>query len=648
MVGALQKSILIVCSWLVMVAALEAQDTVNVAAKLVYYPDLIVHNGKIVTMDDLDPFGPPGSTFQAMAIREDLIQFLGTDAEILSLAGPQTRKIDLRGRTVVPGLIDTHNHLHNGFVSRWANDNPQEVFTIMREFSVSGKTSYEDITKGIEVVIKERMVGAPEGQWAYIDLGDPGPSAAGLGVMYLRTNQMTRGTLDEWAPTQPVMIEDSSNYLMNTAARNDFMEMFNVEATDHNEQATMVNPRVDRNLIAERYFRTRVPKMADVIEDGLKHFAAMGFTGYSSHIVGLPIHDAFMLLAREGRMPVRFGWAHRACQNMVVDIPTCFSRLGDMAGMGDKYFWNVGVTLGALDLDVPVACTTMEAIDPRLKAMEQCWAEPGGPYYDAIYTAVKSRLRYVINHNNGDKGVDQFMDILDRVMAEDPSLDLEYMRSRRFTSDHCPFYPTQAQMPRMKKFNMQFSCAANELSSDHGYAIGKIYSEKYANRVGPINTMFKHGIMASNEGGGNGMSEVNRTTFARWYPYLDRKRSDGAVLAAEEAINRVQLLKMSTSMAAYYVLKEKELGTLEAGKLADFIVYNKDYFTVPQEEIPSVYPLMVVVGGKTIVLREEYARELGLQPVGPQLQFSWEPEEPPDQSFDPLEFLNIERRLDED
>ena len=102
-----------------------------------------------------------------------------------------------------------------------------------------------------------------------------------------------------------------------------------------------------------------------------------------------------------------------------MDIPTCFSRVGDMAGMGDKYFWNVGVTLGALDLDVPVACTTMDAIDPKIKEMEQCWAEPGGPYYEAIYTAVKSRLRYVINHNNGDKGLDQFMDILDRVMEED-------------------------------------------------------------------------------------------------------------------------------------------------------------------------------------------------------------------------------------
>jgi predicted amidohydrolase YtcJ len=256
---------------------------------------------------------------------------------------------------------------------------------------------------------------------------------------------------------------------------------------------------------------------------------------------------------------------------------------------------------------------------------------------------VKSRLRYVINHNNGDKGLSQFMDILDRIMEEDPSLDLEYMRSRRFTSDHCAFYPTLEQMPRLKKFNMQFSCGAAELSSDHGYSIGKIYSESYANRVGPIQSLMKHGIMASNEGGGDGMDEVNRTTFARWFPYITRKRSDGATLAEEEAVNRVQLLKMSTSMAAYYVLKEKELGTLEAGKFADFIVYNKDYFTVPQADLPSVYPLMVVVGGKTVVLREEYASQIGLEAVGPQLEFSWEPAERPEETFDPLKFLGIEQ-----
>ena len=76
------------------------------------------------------------------------------------------------------------------------------------------------------------------------------------------------------------------------------------------------------------------------------------------------------------------------------------------------------------------------------------------------------------------------------------------------------------------------------------------------------------------------------------------------VLAPEEAVNRVQLMKSATSWAASYVLKDKEMGTLEPGKFADFVVFNKDYFTIPENEIPTVVPLMVVVGGKTIVLRQ--------------------------------------------
>ena len=78
---------------------------------------------------------------------------------------------------------------------------------------------------------------------------------------------------------------------------------------------------------------------------------------------------------------------------------------------------------------------------------------------------------------------------------------------------------------------------------------------------------------------------------------------------------------MSTSWPAEYVLREKEIGTLAPGKLADLLVLNKDYFTVPEEEIATLFPLLTVVGGKIQVLRSEFARELGMNPIGPQLEF---------------------------
>jgi len=232
-------------------------------------------------------------------------------------------------------------------------------------------------------------------------------------------------------------------------------------------------------------------------------------------------------------------------------------------------------------------------------------------------------LRYVVNHVMGDRSLDIFLDIVEKAMKDDPSMDTNYIRALRLSSDHCGFYPRLDQIPRMARLGMHFSCGPKEID-DMGSYIPKIYSEKYANRIGPIRSMLAGGLIVANEGAGNGLEDVNPTAFARYYPYMTRKRSDGVLLAPEEAVNRVQLMKMSTSFAAAYVLKEKEIGTLELGKFADFVVFSKDYFTIPEAEIPTVVPLMVVLGGKTTVLRQEYAREIGLQPVGPQLKFSFE------------------------
>ena len=122
-------------------AALQAQQTVDqVPTELISYPELIIHNAKIVPMDDRTPTGPPGTIVQAMAVTGDTIQFLGTDAEALRFVGPQTQKIDLKGHTVIPGMINTHVHLHGGYISRWLRKFPDEMakmFEHVRRFSVS-------------------------------------------------------------------------------------------------------------------------------------------------------------------------------------------------------------------------------------------------------------------------------------------------------------------------------------------------------------------------------------------------------------------------------------------------------------------------------------------------------------------------------
>ena len=613
---------------------LAAQETMTAPAELIQFPELIIHNAKIVTMDDVNPNGTVGTTVQAMAVRGDTILRLGTDAQVLRMAGPQTRKIDLKGRTVVPGLFNTHNHLHGGYISAWVRKFPEEEAKLRamenrRRFNVTGK-SFEELTKGIELVIKEQMAGAPEDQWADISVPSRGKYGFGIGTPYVIDGSMTREQLDALAPRRPVSVSGEGVALLNTAARNKLLDVFRLDHTDEAEYYTMIgsggstpsNSSPGQGF-TEQFWAARVPMMADGLEDGMKHFAALGWTGFSSHIIGLRIYDAYLKLAREGRMPVRFGYADRNCQIMVVDIPTCFSRKQDISGVGDNYFWNVGVTLGALDHDAPTICHTMDA-SPKINALQKCYAEPGGPYNEAIYTAIRQRLRYVVNHVMGDKSMDQFMDIIDRAMKDDPGITLDYIRSLRLSADHCGWFPRGDQIERMAKLNIQLSCGPKEID-DQGSFIPKIFGEKYANRIGPMASVFKGGMIVSlEETRADGTEDPAPTTFSRVFPYISRKRFDGVSIAPEEAINRIQLMKMMTSNPAYFVMKEKELGTLETGKLADFVVLNKDYFTIPEADIPTVYPLMTVVGGKTIVLREELARDIGLSAVGPQLNFIYE------------------------
>ena len=116
------------------------------------FPDLIVYNGKIVTMDDASLNNSPGKIVEAMAIRGDRIQQVGSNNDVLRSAGPKTRKMDLKGRTVVPGWIDTHSHMHDHSVQLWSKTHEKEIESVAKRFSVSGKT-FQDLTHGIQVVI---------------------------------------------------------------------------------------------------------------------------------------------------------------------------------------------------------------------------------------------------------------------------------------------------------------------------------------------------------------------------------------------------------------------------------------------------------------------------------------------------------------
>ena len=95
---------------------------------------------------------------------------------------------------------------------------------------------------------------------------------------------------------------------------------------------------------------------------------------------------------------------------------------------------------------------------------------------------------------------------------------------------------------------------------------------------------------------------------------------DGRVYSPNQRIDRVTALKSATTWGSYYVLREKELGSLEPGKWADLLVLDRDYMTIPEQDIANIRVLMTMVGGQVVHLVPSLAREWGLQPTGAQVE----------------------------
>ncbi len=609
----------VACFMMVLALPLAGAQMVTVPAGVVDYPDLIVHNGKIVTMDDPSFEPTTGHVVQAMAVRDGKVLALGSDADILALAGPQTEKLDLKGRTVVPGMINTHTHVHDHFIRQWSRQHTDEIEQVRRTFSVTG-VDYAELTKGIEVVIKERMANPQPDQWAIINLPTGGSSGTGIGVKYLNDGGMTFDRLNELAPNTPVYLLAHPAWMLNTAAQKSFLTLYGLDYEPKNLEALSMDTTISRSLVVDRYFANHIDDMADLFEDGLDHMAALGLTSYSSHIVGLRIWDGYMKLVRERRMPIRFYYSHRFAQQVEPDMAGFFMRLGDMAGLGDDYFRQVGVTLGGLDSGPPSICTTMDAPE-EYKSKEQCILEPGDDYDKAIAAALNSHERYVVNHVYGDKAMDYFMDAVDRVIEHNPAITLDYIRSRRLTADHCGFYPRQEQLARIKKLGMVISCDPRFL--DRSYPWLAVYGEDKADRIAPAKSLIDAGIMVTGEGELPAETGTSPTYLAYESHFLTRKNSRGQSVAPGEAVDRVTLMKMLTTWPSYYVMDEDRVGSLEPGKLADFLVLNKDYFAVPEGEISTIFPLATVVGGKIVILRKELAPEWKMEPIGPQLEWKF-------------------------
>ena len=573
----------------------RAQNTQQMLEKLKAYPDVIVYNGKIATLDD------KMTTVQAMAVRGRRILLLGTNDEIRSLAGPKTELIDAKGRMVLPGLIDAHTHPHLWGIEHFGSEyDPQFKITYLMGNTV------EEIRRQLRPAIEKRAQELGPGKWIIIHFPRT-LQREGLGL-----GKFQREELDAIAPNNPVFLASALQGITNTAGK----RVFESEV------------RIRQDLAGLRiwYFLPQVifNRKYDVIGEWLKREliecnAQWGVTTVMTHLEPQDIIKTLNTMDQKGDLPIRWSWVHRTGFTVAND-PTEFYRLyGDTRGQGSEYFWNAGVGEEGWDKS---SCTTLESRDEYQRMVDNrpdraCVNKESVDYLSTL-AAIRAGSRVTHIHANRDKSIDYVIQLVEEAMQGPTGLTLEQIKEMKIGLDHNGWFRAD-QFPKLAKYGIWLNPQTVYLWQ-HAEQMRLYYDyERNQKMLMPIKSAIEAGVpyLITTD------AHISRTEdelkydakMLDWpwgntiWPFLSSfviREINGKLLNPTEKIDRVTVLKGYTTRGAEYLLREKDLGSLEVGKLADFIVIDKDYFTVPEKELETIKTLLTAVGGKVVFRSSAY------------------------------------------
>ena len=364
-----------------------------------------------------------------------------------------------------------------------------------------------------------------------------------------------------------------------------------------------------RTLIGEILVK-RPQTLAAIYKKELQAWGAHGVTTWSSSLPTVKVFNAFVLLDNRGELPIRFAYSHRMGAAGSSGAAEFYKRIGNISGHGTDFLWAIGVSLSALDSSYPRQCTTVDA-RKEIKSREKCEAEAE---YKIMRAAVGAGQRISGTHVYGDGAVDRFLDVIEKASAE-AGLTPDEIRARKHNIDHCGMSPRADQVERGKKLDIIWSCAPRyiEDAADISARLRREICPR-AQRTGA-----NHPARRRQSRHGNGRPQSAQQRGWRVRAHQVRRYAPGqpgARLGAKQAVDKTTALKMFTRWAAEYVLRDNQLGSLEPGKWADFVIIDRDYLSTPDQELPKINVMMTAVAGKPVYTAPQFAKSEGLSAVG--------------------------------
>jgi len=558
---------------LVLAVALAAADA-----------DLILHNGKIVTVD------AQFSIRQAVAVKGDRIVAVGDSAAVLKAErGPKTQLIDLKGRTVLPGLIDSHLHPLEGALSEFREPLPPlDSYAAVQQF------------------IREQARKTPKGEWIVVPRTFP--------TRLAELRMPTREVLDV-ATEHPVMFDASYVLVVNSLALK--ISGITRATPDPPHGAIMKDERGEPNGIlrncpqllegrSKGLFPAAQFTEADnlaALEQMLKRYVAAGLTSIGEGGAGDDEIALYRKLKAAGRLPIRvvMTWwvnAARPVEELAREIRTRPYR----PNAGDEW-----LKFGAFKVNVDGGMTIGTAYQraPYPMAGRQLYGHIGPGYQGqrfetpeallAIFRVAREMGWPVSAHCQGGGAIDGFLDAMEALNRERP------IAASRSHLIHASFQ-SPAAIQRMKRLGILADVQAAWLNLD-APALEKVFGYDGLRYFFPLRSCLEAGVIVA--GGSDHMIRHDKNRAVNPYnPFhglwvsVARKTVHGKVLHPAERITRGEALKTYTIWAAHRQFSEQHKGSIETGKLADLVVIDRDYMTCPEDQIKDIEPVMVVLDGK--------------------------------------------------
>ena len=528
-------------------------------------PDTILINGKIITLDSRSMVAT------GLAVTAGRISATGSTDDVRKLAGPSTRVIDLRGRTVIPGLIDSHLHAIRAALS------------FSTEVNWIGARSIEEGLGRIRAAARAMKPGS----WLIV--------AGGWNVQQFEEDRRpTQAELTAVAPNNPVYVQLGYGWAMLNPLAHKALGLTNESdlpsggrfERDSNGALTGAVTGAQGAIVA-LFDRLPRPTLAQQVE-GTKAFfrelnrlALTGVVDPGGNNLIAPDYEALFKVWRDKAMTVRVAYTLNG-QTPGKE----FEELRDLTGLLPMGFGDDMLRFNGLGERITVAMNNNNAPSQADK----------DAYYRIVRWAADHGMSLTMHWGN-DASVDHLLSIFERVNAEIPIAPLRW--SIAHLND-----ASDASLRRMKALGVGWTM--QDAMYFGGEQFLKQSGPEVAKRTPPVETARKMGVVVGAGTDAHRVASYNPFTALQWL--LDSKTVGGVVMrGAGEIPSRIDALKFYTLGSAWFSFDEDTRGSLDVGKLADLAVLSADYLTVPVEKIGSLESVLTMVGGKVVYTSGPFA-----------------------------------------